>query len=89
MYKRENAHTNVTVDSILVKMDVRPYKVKIFLRQTIYWAGYSKSVPYGAIMEVVEDNRSEKNPFGMLITNLNFIEYNIKSETTTPQDTLR
>lgn len=89
MYRKENAHTKVTVDSIRVKMDERPYKSKIWLKQTVYWAGYSKSVPYSALMEIVEDNRSEKNPFGLLITNFYFLEYQIQDDTKTPKDTIQ
>lgn len=77
LYKKDNAHTAISVDSIKVKMDEIPYRVKIWLKQSVYWAGYSKAVPYCAVMDIVEDNRSEKNPFGLMITNLGFVEYNI------------
>lgn len=76
LYKRDNAHTTISVDSIKVKMDEIPYKAKIWLKQSVYWAGYSKAVPYCAVMDIVEDNHSEKNPFGLMITNLGFVEYN-------------
>ena len=85
LYKKDNAHTNISVDSIKVKMNENPYKAKIWLRQTVYWAGYSKFVPYCAIMEIVEDNRSEKNPFGLLITSLNFVEYKIEDKSQSAQ----
>lgn len=81
IYKKENAHTRVLVDDIQIKMDSRPIKAKILLRQQVYWAGYTKEVNYGAVIEVIEDNRSEKNPFGLLITSLDFVNYN--PETTT------
>lgn len=81
IYKKENAHTRVLVDDIQIKMDSRPIKAKILLRQQVYWAGYTKDVNYGAVLEIIEDNRSEKNPFGLLITSLDFINYN--PETTT------
>lgn len=89
LYKKENAHTKVIVDSIKVNMNEKPYKAKIWLKQVVYWSGYSKDVPYGAVMEIVEDNRSEKNPFGLLISNFYFIEYNTKSTIRTPKDSLR
>ncbi len=89
LYKRENAHTKVIVDSIKVNMNEKPYKAKIWLKQAVYWSGYSKEIPYGAVMEVVEDNRSEKNPFGLLISNFYFIEYRINNVIHTPKDTLR
>jgi hypothetical protein len=75
LYKRDNAHTAITIDSLKVKMTEIPYKAKIWLKQSVYWAGYSKAVPYCAIMEIHEDNRSEKNPFGLMITSLVFVEY--------------
>lgn len=87
LYKRDNAHTTISVDSIKVKMDQIPYKTKIWLKQSVYWAGYSKAVPYCAVMDIVEDNRSEKNPFGLMITNLGFVEYNAGLPTS--QDSLR
>jgi len=87
LYKRDNAHTAITIDSLKVKMTESPYKAKIWLKQSVYWAGYSKAVPYCAIMEIHEDNRSEKNPFGLLITNLVFVEYNIAQPTR--KDSLR
>lgn len=88
LYKKENAHTKVIVDSIKIKMDKRPYSAKIWLKQTVYWAGYSKDIPYCAILDIVEDNRSEKNPFGLLITSFAFVEYNIASPVNSPNDTL-
>jgi hypothetical protein len=88
LYKRENAHTKVIVDSIKVDMNQRPYKAKIWLKQIIYWSGYSKDIPYAAVMDVVEDNRSEKNPFGLLISNFYFIEYKASSGIRTPKDSL-
>ncbi len=89
LYKRDNAHSRVTVDSIKVDMDVKPYKARIWLKQAIYWAGYSREVPYAAEMDVVEDNRSEKNPFGMLITNFFFIKTNLQMKTRSPNDSIR
>jgi hypothetical protein len=86
IYKKENAHTKILVDEIKVNMDSRPIKAKILLRQQVYWAGYTKEVNYGAIMDVVEDNRSEKNPFGLMITSLNFINY---APETTPKDSIQ
>src|ERR1035437_2345372 len=87
LYKRDNAHTAIAVDSLKVKMNETPYKAKIWLKQSVYWAGYCKAVPYCAVMDIVEDNRSEKNPFGLMITNLAFVEYNIAE--TTRKDTLK
>lgn len=89
LYKRENAHTKVTVDSIKVDMSDKPYKAKIWLKQSIYWSGYSKDVPYAAVMQIVEDNRSERNPFGLLISEFYFIEYNINTNVRTPRDSIR
>lgn len=88
LYKKENAHTKVSMDSIKVNMKEKPYKVKIWLKQSVYWSGYSKDIPYAAVMEVVEDNRSEKNPFGLLISDFYFIEYTINTGIKTPSDSL-
>lgn len=88
LYKRENAHTKVTVDSIKLNMNEKPYKVKIWLKQAVYWSGYSKDIPYAAVMEVVEDNRSEKNPFGLLISDFFFIEYKLNDNIRTPKDSI-
>lgn len=89
LYKKENAHTKVTVDSIKVDMNVKPYKAKIWLKQAIYWSGYSKDVPYAAVMQIVEDNRSERNPLGLLISEFYFIEYNINTSIRTPKDSIQ
>lgn len=75
--KKYNARTKINIDSIKIDMTARPVGAVVYLTQTVIYSDQSAKLPIAAKMSLVSANRSEKNPFGMLITNFDYIPYNI------------
>lgn len=75
--KKYNARTKINIDSIKIDMTSRPVGAIVYLTQTVIYSDQSAKLPIAAKMSLVSANRSEKNPFGMLITNFDYIPYNI------------
>lgn len=75
--KKYNARTKINIDSITLDMKARPMGAIIYLTQTVIYSDQSAKLPIAAKMNLVSANRSEKNPFGMLITNFDYIPYSI------------
>lgn len=75
--KKYNARTKINIDSIKIDMTARPVGAIVYLTQTVIYSDQSAKLPIAAKMSLVSANRSEKNPFGMLITNFDYIPYNI------------
>lgn len=74
--KKYNARTIIKIDSIYLDMKVRPIKADLFITQTVLYADQKAELAIGAKMDLVSANRSEENPFGILITNFDYIPYN-------------
>ena len=75
--KKYNARTKINIDSITLDMKARPMGAIVYLTQTVIYSDQSAKLPIAAKMNLVSANRSEKNPFGMLITNFDYIPYSI------------
>jgi len=75
--KKYNARTKINIDSIKIDMTARPVGAIVYLTQTVIYSDQSAKLPIAAKMSLVSANRSEKNPFGMLITNFDYIPYSI------------
>lgn len=75
--KKYNARTKINIDSIKIDMKARPVGAIVYLTQTVIYSDQSAKLPIAAKMSLVSANRSEKNPFGMLITNFDYIPYSI------------
>lgn len=95
LYVQSNAHSKVVIDSIKVNMNFtkggenqneRKYQVKLYLQNTIYYSDESTIVPLAFVFQVSEHNRSEKNPFGLLITGIKGLQYNPIIEQKTPTE---
>ena len=76
-YERYSARNVVTVDSVLVDMTHRPWSGSAYIKQRIFIGGEQKEpLPLAAKFNLVETNRSDANPYGMLITDFDYIPYN-------------
>ncbi|MCC2548780.1 conjugal transfer protein TraK [Hymenobacter sp. BT175] len=76
-YERYAARNVVTVDSVLVDMNHRPWSGRVYIKQRIFIGGEQKEpLPLAAKFNLAETNRSDANPYGLLITNFDYIPYN-------------
>jgi hypothetical protein len=75
LLRKENAYTKIYFDSVIVKEMVQPYTVHAYFKQTVMWRGMNQLVPYGVVLTVSEDSRSEQNPFGLLVNQFDLIKY--------------
>lgn len=76
-YERYAARNVVTVDSVLVDMTHRPWSGSVYIKQRIFIGGEQKEpLPLAARFNLVETNRSDPNPYGLLITDFDYIAYN-------------
>lgn len=75
-YVRYAARNVVTVDSVNVDMVNRPWSGKVYIKQRIFIGGEQKEpLPLAAKFNLVETNRSDANPYGLLITDFDYIPY--------------
>ncbi|WP_208133276.1 conjugal transfer protein TraK [Hymenobacter sp. BT559] len=76
-YERYAARNVVTVDSVRIDMNHRPWSGQVYIKQRIFIGGEQKEpLPLAAKFNLVETNRSDANPYGLLITNFDYIPYN-------------
>ncbi len=76
-YERYAARNVVTVDSVSIDLNHRPWSGRVYIKQRIFIGGEQKEpLPLAAKFNLVETNRSDANPYGMLITNFDYIPYN-------------
>lgn len=75
-YERYAARNVATVDSVLVDMSRRPWSGSVYIKQRIFIGGEQKEpLPLAAKFNLEETNRSDANPYGLLITNFDYIPY--------------
>jgi hypothetical protein len=75
-YVHYGARQVLDVDSIAVQMKERPYKATAYCRQRIFM-GDQQSAPTGlaATFNLIEVDRSEQNPYGLQLTNFDYLPY--------------
>lgn len=75
-YVRYGARQVVDVDSIVLQTKVRPFEATVYCKQRIFM-GDQQSAPTGlaAHFNLTEVDRSEQNPYGLLLTNFNYVPY--------------
>lgn len=74
-YVKYNSFSRLQFDSISVNMSIIPYQCTISMQQNIVYDGKEVANPIGAKFELMPALYSDENPFGMLITNFNYITY--------------
>jgi hypothetical protein len=76
-YTKFGSRTSVTIDSIVIDGSTRPKSGRIYLKQRAFVGDrQSQPMPMGCSFRLSETNRSDKNPFGVLITNFDYFLYN-------------
>jgi len=76
-YQRYSARSVLDVDSIYLDMKTRPYSGRVYTKQRIFIGDQQRqSLPMAAKFNLVETDRSDENPYGLLITNFDYIAYN-------------
>lgn len=76
-YVKFGARTTVTVDSIKLDTSTLPVRGRLYMRQTGFLGDrQSKSQAVGCAFELTNTYRSDRNPFGMMLTRFSFMPYN-------------
>lgn len=76
-YVRYGARQTITVDSVKLNMQARPITGQVYIKQIVFIGDQrSQSKPLAAKFALVDTDRSDRNPFGLLITDFDFIPYN-------------
>ena len=75
-YVKYGARTTVNVDSIVLNTKVLPVQGRLYMRQTGFLGDrQSKSQPMGIGFELTNTYRSDRNPFGMMLTHFDYFPY--------------
>lgn len=80
--KRYNMLFKVSIDSIKIDMNKRPYECLAYFKSKMYYSDQMKSNPVAFHCKLSEVVRSENNPFGFIISNFTYIEYKIPVDQT-------
>lgn len=72
---KNNMRTTVEIDSIFINTNVRPVQAKVYLKQAALYSDQGSYITFAYKCNLTEFNRSEKNPYGLLITNFDYILY--------------
>lgn len=75
-YIRWGSRTTIEVDSIKILSNSLPYQMQAYFRQQ-HWIGAEKKTELAIALkyDLIRTHRSEQNPFGMLLTKVDFIPY--------------
>lgn len=75
-YVHYGARQVLDVDSIVLQTKLRPYTATAYCRQRIFM-GDQQSTPTGlaAHFNLTEVSRSEQNPYGLMLTNFDYVPY--------------
>lgn len=78
-YLKYGSRTTINIDSIVIGMDTYPRTGKLYLRQRTF-LGDRQSEPAGLAcsFRLSETHRSDRNPFGVMITNFHYLPYDIR-----------
>lgn len=76
-YQRYSARNVVDVDSIQLNMERRPYSGVVYTKQRIFIGDQQReALPLAAKFNLIETDRSNANPYGLLLTNFDYVAYN-------------
>ena len=75
-YIRWGSRTTIEVDSIKILNNTLPYEMQAYFRQQ-HWIGQEKKTELAIALkyDLIKTHRSEHNPFGMTLTQVDFIPY--------------
>ena len=76
-YVKYGARTTVNVDSIVLDTKSLPVRGRLYMRQTGFLGDrQSKSQPMGITFELTNTYRSDRNPYGIMLTRFDYFPYN-------------
>ncbi len=78
-YVRYGSHTEIKLDSVVIDMKQLPIEATFYALQEVHIGTNVRTLPIAARFQVLQDYRHEKNPYGLLLTNFDFIAYNRQS----------
>jgi hypothetical protein len=79
-YVRYGSHTEIKLDSVVLDMNTLPIEGRFYALQEVHIGSQVRSLPIAAQFQVVQAYRHEKNPYGLLLTDFDFIAYPRKEE---------
>jgi hypothetical protein len=79
-YVRYGSHTEIQLDSVVLDMNTLPIEGRFYALQEVHIGSQVRSLPIAAQFQVVQAYRHEKNPYGLLLTDFDFIAYPRKEE---------
>lgn len=87
-YIKYDSRSRIEIDSISLNMNVRPITGNVFAKQFTTYAGRELMQPLGAKFTIDRIDRSEKKPYGLMISTFSFINYNPSVQTEDPNEIL-
>lgn len=85
--KKYNARTKVKIDSIIIDTKIRPITGVLYCTQSVLYSDQDAKLPIAAKFNLISTTRSEQNPFGMMITNFDYVKYDIGVNKVVPNQT--
>ena len=79
-YVRYGSHTEVKLDSVVINMNTLPIEGSFYALQEVHIGNNVRSLPIAASFQIVQGYRHEKNPYGLELTDFDFIGYDRKSK---------
>ena len=77
-YVRYGSHTEVKLDSVVINMNALPIEGSFYALQEVHIGNNVRSLPIAASFQIVQGYRHEKNPYGLELTDFDFIGYDRK-----------
>ena len=74
-YIRYGSHTEVQIDSVTINMNAFPIEGSFYALQEVHIGKNVRSLPIAASFQIVQGYRHEKNPYGLQLTDFDFIAY--------------
>ena len=74
-YIRYGSHTEVKIDSVVINTNALPMEGTFYALQEVHIGKNVRSLPIAASFQIVQDYRHEKNPYGLQLTDFDFIAY--------------
>ena len=74
-YIRYGSHTEVKLDSVKINMNTFPLEGSFYALQEVHIGKNVRSLPIAASFQIVQGYRHEKNPYGLQLTDFDFISY--------------
>lgn len=85
-YIRYGSHTEVQIDSVVIDTRAFPMAGKFYALQEVHIGSQVRSLPIAASFQIVKGYRHEKNPYGLQLTDFDFIGYDRVSLDRRPGD---